>query len=346
MRFIDEVKIFTRSGDGGNGCVSFRREKFVPRGGPDGGDGGNGGSVVIVADSTRINLIDLKYNNRYIGKRGVHGKGSGKHGRNSEETLVHVPPGTLIKNPESGELIADLSEKGQKFIAAKGGRGGRGNTRFTSSTNKAPRRAEEGRSGTEKWYLLELKVIADVGIIGFPSVGKSTLIRALSNAKPKVAAYPFTTLSPHLGAIMTDEYRQVVFADIPGLIEGASEGLGLGHKFLRHIERTRMLIHMIDLAPDTDREAYDDYKKINIELKAYNKLLLEKPQVVVANKIDTDGADRVFEKLRKQFKKEGIEIFAISALKKKNIEKLLNQVLSKLDIMDGRIPGELTWEAP
>lgn len=346
MRFIDEVKILVRSGAGGNGCISFRREKFVPKGGPDGGDGGNGGSVILLADSNRINLIDLKYKPHFTAKKGQHGKGSGKHGRKAPDCIIHLPPGTLVKDVETGAILADLSENNQNFVAAPGGRGGRGNARFVSSTNRIPRRADPGGQGTERWLKLELKVIADVGIVGFPSVGKSTLIRALSNATPKIAAYPFTTLSPHLGTIMTEEYRQVIFADIPGLIKGAHEGHGLGHKFLRHIERTRMLIHLIDLDPDTGRDPYKDYCSINEELYNYNPDLLKKEQVIAGNKIDLPGAEERLKELRKKLEKDNVKIVAISAREKIDTDQLLNDVLIRLDLMDGRKPGKSGWEGP
>ena len=346
MKFIDEVKIFVRSGDGGNGCISFRREKFIPKGGPDGGDGGRGGSVVLKSDSMKINLIDLKYKPHFIAKRGQHGQGSGKHGKGAPDFIIHVPPGTFVKDAETGEVLADLDNKDQSFVAAKGGRGGRGNARFVSSTNRIPRRADPGEKGTERWFKLELKVIADVGIIGFPSVGKSSLIRALSNANPKVAAYPFTTLSPHLGTIMTDEFKQVIFADIPGLIQGAHEGHGLGHKFLRHIERTRMLIHLVDLDPDTGRDPYQDFMSINEELKNYNPDLLNKEQVVAGNKIDLPGAEERFKELSKKLAENNVQIVAISAKDRIETDRLLDDVLVRLDLLEGRTPGKKEWEGP
>lgn len=346
MKFVDEVKIFVQAGDGGSGCMSFRREKFVPRGGPDGGDGGDGGSVVIVADSARLNLIDLKYHSHFQGKRGANGQGSGKHGRGGKEILVQVPPGTLIRDAQTDELLVDLTDLGQRFVAARGGQGGRGNARFTTSTNRAPRQTDPGREGEQRWLKLELKVIADVGIVGFPSVGKSTLIRALSNARPKVAAYPFTTLSPHLGTIWVDEHRQVVFADIPGLIRGAHTGQGLGHKFLRHIERTRMLIHLVDLDPDSGRNPWEDLRHLNEELAAFNPELVEKLQVVAGNKIDLPGASERLEQLEAELEGQTDGILGISAMEKQNTDALLEKVLIALNRLDGREPGKPVWEGP
>jgi GTPase len=346
VRFVDEVKIFVKSGDGGKGCISFRREKFVPRGGPDGGDGGNGGSVILVADSKRLNLLDLKFRHQCKGERGVHGKGSGKHGRRGEAFRVHLPPGTLVKDAETGEILADLTEWGQEYIAAEGGLGGRGNARFTSSTNQVPRRADPGRPGLERWLTLELKVIADAGIVGFPSAGKSSLIRALSNATPKVAAYPFTTLSPHLGTIQIDEESTYVFADIPGLIRGAHLGEGLGHKFLRHIERTRMLIHVIDLDPDTGRDPATDYEQLNHELIAYNPDLADRRQVVCANKVDIEGTKERFEKLEKTLKKQNIEVFPISAERHDGLDALLARALKELTGLDGKSNEKPVWKGP
>lgn len=344
MKFIDEATIFVQSGAGGSGCMSFRREKYIPRGGPDGGDGGNGGSVILIADSSRLNLLDLLYKKHFKAKRGQHGQGSGKHGRNAQDILIHLPPGTLVKDTETGEILADLIEKGEQYVAAKGGLGGRGNARFATSTNRAPREVENGLDGRERWLALELKVIADVGIIGFPSVGKSTLISALSNAQPKVAAYPFTTLSPHLGAICTDDYRQVIFADLPGLIKGASKGQGLGHKFLRHIERTRMLIHLIDLDPHSGRDPYEDYQQINHELREYDPAMIDKPQVVVANKIDLPDADKRFEELAANLAGENISVMAISASEAIDTEKMLTLVLTRLDAYLGIKRDKIKWE--
>ena len=345
MKFIDETRIFVQSGEGGRGCVSFRREKFVPRGGPDGGDGGAGGSVVIVADSKRLNLIDLSFSPHKRAKRGQHGLGSGKHGRAGQDIRVSVPPGTLIKDVDTGELLADLIE-GEEFIAAHGGRGGRGNARFSTPTNRAPRKADPGGESEQRWLWLELKVIADVGIVGFPSAGKSSLIRALSDAKPKVAAYPFTTLSPHLGVIFTDEDRQVVFADIPGLIRGAAKGQGLGHKFLRHIERTRMLIHLLDIDPHTGRDPFEDYLHLNEELRAFDPELEQKPQVVAANKVDLPDAEDRLADLKGKLAKLGVRMLEISAKEQVNLEPLLDKVLGHLDQIDGRQPGKPVWEGP
>ena len=346
MKFIDEVRVFVKSGAGGNGCTSFRREKYVPRGGPDGGDGGDGGSVVMVADSDKVNLVDLFYHPHQRADRGQHGQGSGRHGKGAADLLVHVPPGTLVKTERDGELLADLDELGARYVAAKGGRGGRGNARFASSTNRAPRRSDTGRPGEESWLWLELKVMADVGLVGFPSVGKSSLISALSNAHPKIAAYPFTTLTPHLGTIRVDDQRQIIMADIPGLIQGAHEGQGLGHKFLRHIERTKILVHILDLDPHSGRDPMEDYHQINHELMQYNPELGDKKQIIAANKIDIPGADEVLEKLRPEMKKIGIEVYPISATEGAGTGELLDKVLLLLAKMEGRRTDMPTWEGP
>jgi len=326
LRFVDDVKIFVKSGDGGHGCVSFRKEKFVPRGGPDGGNGGNGGDVIIVADSQFMNLFDLKHKKHHRAKRGVNGGSSDRHGKNGESIIVHVPPGTVIFDEEKETILADLDAEGEQFLAAKGGRGGRGNATFTSSTNRAPQKAQDGKPGEERWLGLELKLIADVGLIGFPSVGKSTMVAAISRAKPKIAAYPFTTLSPNLGTVDRESQRRFVVADIPGLIEGAHMGVGLGHKFLRHIERTRLLVHMIDLDVENGRDPVADYETMNRELGAYDKKLAEKPQIVVANKMDISGAREQFESFSKYCAGLGIDPHLVSAKDGIGIEELLDHI--------------------
>jgi GTPase len=329
MKFSDEVRIFVRSGDGGNGCLSFRREKFVPRGGPDGGNGGHGGDVVIVADSHNLNLYDLQYRKHFRARSGTHGQGSDCHGRQGADVIVHVPPGTLVYDGEKQEILCDLDKPDMTFVAAKGGRGGRGNASFATSTNRAPRRVEPGQPCEEKWLVLQLKMIADVGLLGFPSAGKSTLISAISNARPKIAAYPFTTLHPNLGMVDADIARRFVVADIPGLIKGAHTGAGLGHKFLRHIERTRILVHMLDMDPQTGRDPIEDYLTINEELEKYDSKLMEKTQVLVANKIDLPETKKRFEEIRKYFRKEGKEIIGISAKDGVGLDQLLS-ILEKL----------------
>ena len=266
VRFIDEAKIYVRSGRGGRGCVSFRREKFVPRGGPDGGDGGNGGDVILVAQRNVSSLLDHRYRQHYIAQNGEHGKGKNQHGKNAPPLIVPVPVGTVVKDFYTGEILGDMVEEGQTLVVARGGRGGRGNARFATSTNQAPRYAEPGEEGEERTLLLELKLLADVGIVGFPNAGKSTLISRISAARPKIADYPFTTIVPNLGVVRYNEGKTFVVADIPGLIKGAHEGAGLGIRFLKHIERTRLLIHLLDLSPLTGRNPIEDYHVLNEEL--------------------------------------------------------------------------------
>lgn len=326
MDFVDEVKIFVKSGDGGHGCVSFRREKFVPRGGPDGGNGGKGGDVVIVADSQSMNLYDLRHKKHHRAKRGGNGGGADCHGRDGEECVVHVPPGTVIFSDDKSEVLADLDEFGARYVAAKGGRGGKGNAFFTSSTNRAPRMAQDGEEGEERWLVLELKAIADVGLLGFPSVGKSTLITAISAARPKIAPYPFTTLVPHLGAVDRDPTRRFIVADIPGLIEGAHQGVGLGLKFLRHIERTRVLIHVLDMDPHSGREPVSDFDVLNDELGSYKAELLEKPQIIAANKCDLPEAAERLKKTVAAFRRRKRKVFPISAKDGSGLAELLDEV--------------------
>ena len=321
--FVDEVKIWVKGGDGGNGCLSFHREKYMPKGGPDGGDGGRGGHVILEVDSQLSTLVDLRYSWKYKAKRGVHGKGSDRHGKNGEDLIVRIPPGTLVKNYETGESLADLSENHEQFIAAAGGRGGRGNARFKSSTNQAPRRVEEGKPGEERHLQLELKLLADIGIIGFPNVGKSTLISRISAARPKIANYPFTTLTPNLGVVRTSNYRSFVVVDIPGLIEGASHGTGLGFQFLRHIERTRMFVHLIDLSPDSTRDPIDDFHAINSELEQYDPALRQRRQIVVANKIDVLDSPERLNKLRTFCEQEGIVCFPMSAVTGQGVSEVV-----------------------
>ena len=281
--FLDRAEIEVIGGGGGRGCVSFRREKYVPFGGPDGGDGGNGGDVIFVVDPRRITLQDFRYQRLFRADRGQHGLGSGRTGRSAEDLLIPVPPGTVIHDADTGEALVDLTHPEQRFVAAKGGRGGRGNTRFATSTNRAPRQFEEGRPGEERRIRLELKIIADVGLVGFPNAGKSTFLAASSQARPKIADYPFTTLSPNLGVARLDEYREVVIADIPGILEGAHEGKGLGLEFLRHIERTRVLLFLVDLSSS---DPVGDFEKLRHELRQYGKNLLDRPYLIVLTKAD------------------------------------------------------------
>jgi len=320
MGFVDEVKFFIKAGDGGNGCVSFRREKFVPKGGPNGGDGGRGGSVFIEADSRKQSLIDFRYRSHFKADRGGNGQGSDKHGRGGKDTAIYVPPGSVIKDAETGRVLADLTEPGQRFTAAHGGRGGFGNARFATSTNRAPRKATPGTPGEEFWLKIELKLLADVGLIGLPNAGKSTLLSKLSAANPKVAPYPFTTLTPQLGVLHLEFMAPCIIADIPGLIEGASEGVGLGHQFLRHVERTSILLHVIDAATE-DEQPLQDYQVLAAELAAYNEELLDRTHLVALNKIDCIDEDKL-EELRTLFKKNGIDVLDFSAKENIGIDRL------------------------
>lgn len=321
MAFIDEAKFFVKAGDGGNGCMSFRREKFVPKGGPDGGDGGDGGSVILEASGRLYSLIDFKYRSHFLAERGVHGQGKKKHGRRGESCIIHVPPGSIIKDAETGEFLADLVHDGDRFVVAKGGKGGAGNVHYATSRNRAPRIAGKGRPGEERWLRIELKLLADIGLIGLPNAGKSTLLSKLSAANPKVAAYPFTTLEPQLGVLHFDTLSPRIIADIPGLIEGAHQGAGLGHKFLRHVERTRVLLHVIDAAGVGD-EPYNHYTMLVNELRCYNDELLTRDRLVLLNKIDlfTDG--KRLEELTALFAREGVKTLAISALTEDGLEEL------------------------
>ncbi|MGC8869036.1 MAG: GTPase ObgE [Sulfurihydrogenibium sp.] len=327
--FIDKAKIYVKAGDGGNGCVAFHREKFVPMGGPSGGDGGKGGDVIIVADSHLQTLMDFKYKRHYKAERGQHGQGGNKKGKDGEDLIIKVPVGTVIKDAETGEILADLVEEGQSFVVAKGGRGGRGNAAFKSATNQTPLTAEPGEKGEERWIELELKLLADVGIIGFPNAGKSTLISILSKARPKIADYPFTTLTPVLGVLQLDVNDFLVLADIPGLIEGASEGLGLGHEFLRHIERTKFLIHLIDVSDFRERDPIEAFNIINKELENYSPELIKKPQIVVANKIDALSDKTLINKLENYFSDKGFPFVAVSLITKEGVDKLVNLLREK-----------------
>ena len=331
VKFIDEAKIYIKAGDGGRGCVSFRREKYVPRGGPNGGDGGNGGDVIIVARRNMSSLLDHRYQQHYRAKRGEHGRGKDQHGKNSEHLLIPVPMGTIVKDFETEEFLGDLTENNQELIVAKAGRGGKGNARFVSSTNQAPKEAEPGGEGEEKTLKLELKLLADVGLLGFPNAGKSTLISTISAARPKIADYPFTTLVPNLGVVSYGDGATFVLADIPGLIEGAHEGAGLGIQFLRHIERTKILIHLLDLSPITNRDPIEDYEAMNRELKAYSEELSKKPQILVLNKIDITEVREDLEKIEKHFSKSGVKPFPISSATGEGTKELVWEVVRHLE---------------
>jgi len=327
MGFIDETKFFVKAGDGGNGCVSFRREKFVPRGGPNGGDGGKGGSVYLVADERLQSLIDFRYRSHFKAERGSHGMGSDKHGKGGKDYIVRVPLGSILKDADTGEVLADLMEDGVRFLAARGGKGGFGNARFSTSTNRAPRKSTPGVEGEERWLKIELKLIADVGLVGLPNAGKSTLLSKLSAAQPKVAPYPFTTLEPQLGVLLVKPHRPLIIADIPGLVEGAHKGVGLGHKFLRHIERTQVLVHVLDGANDDDTPL-QDLRTLEYELAAFQEELLGRRFIILLNKIDLIDEDRLRE-LEKLFADAGLEVFPISAECGDNIEQL-KKALAKL----------------
>jgi len=331
VKFIDEAKIYVKAGDGGRGCVSFRREKYVPRGGPDGGDGGNGADVTMIARRNMTSLLDYRYQRHYKAKRGVHGKGKDQHGKNAEDLLIPVPLGTMIKDFESGAFYGDLTEDGQTLVIARGGKGGRGNARFVTATNQAPKEAEPGVPGQEKTLKLELKLLADVGLLGFPNAGKSTLISRVSAARPKIADYPFTTLVPNLGVVSYGDGATFILADIPGLIEGAHEGAGLGIQFLRHIERTKILIHLLDLSPMTQRDPIEDYAAMNRELKSYNEELSKTPQIVALNKIDITEAREELETIEKHFSELGIKTFPISSATGEGTKELVWEVAKQVE---------------
>ena len=327
MKFVDQVRIHVKAGDGGNGAVAFRREKFVERGGPSGGDGGNGGSVVFVADENLTTLLDYRYQQQHRAKSGEHGMGSDMNGRAAPDLVLQVPVGTVIKDESTGEVLVDLSAHGQSHVAARGGRGGLGNMNFATSTRQAPRFAQEGKPGEERKIILELKLLADVGLLGFPNAGKSTLISRVSRARPKIADYPFTTLVPNLGLVQYRGERSFVMADIPGLIAGASTGAGLGLRFLRHVERCRVLIHLIDLSsPGEDRDPLRDFKVLNDELAKYSAELAAKPQILAANKMDLPEARARLPKLAAAMKRKGVPVFPISAATGEGIQALLDAV--------------------
>jgi len=321
--FIDRARIYVKAGDGGDGCVAFRREKYVPAGGPAGGDGGRGGSVILVADPNLTTLIDFRYKHHYEAADGEPGRGKNQYGKDAEDLEVRVPLGTIVKHGETGEIIADLTKPGQKVVVAEGGRGGRGNTHFTTPTRQAPAFAERGEKGIGYWIDLELKLLADVGLVGYPNAGKSTLISVVSAAKPKIANYPFTTLVPNLGVVALGDGESFVVADIPGLIEGAHQGVGLGTDFLRHIERTRVIIHVIDTAAVEGRDPVEDYYKINEELKLYNPQLERLPQLVAANKMDLPDAEHNLERLAAAVALDGREVFPISAATRQGTRELM-----------------------
>jgi GTP-binding protein len=342
--FIDEAKIFVGAGDGGRGCVSFRREKFVPKGGPDGGDGGKGGDVVLQADRNLSTLLDFRYKQRYVAGRGEHGRGSDQKGRDGGDCIIRVPLGTVVRSIDSGAAVADFVAPDQRFIAAHGGRGGRGNARFKSPTKQAPRYAQPGEPGEARWLTLELKLLADVGLIGLPNAGKSTLLARISAARPKIAPYPFTTLVPQLGIVRLRDERSCVVADIPGIIEGAHEGKGLGHQFLRHIERTRLLIHLVDMTSAGVGDPLLSFDTVNRELLAYASRLAEKPQVVVATKMDVPSAKLAWERFQPAVVALGLRVIAISAVTGEGIGSLLDEIDKALVPVRSVIQSNLSRE--
>src|SRR5881409_2849867 len=329
--FIDQAVINVKGGDGGNGCVSFRREKFVPKGGPDGGDGGHGGDVILVADESLSTLLDFQYRRHYRAQRGSHGEGSTRHGRRGGSLVIPVPVGTVVKDADSGQLLADLLHHGQQVVAARGGKGGKGNARFATSTRRAPRQAEPGVPGEERRIELELRLIADAGLVGFPNAGKSTLLSRVSAARPKIADYPFTTRTPQLGIVRVDVHSSFVIADLPGLIPGAAEGKGLGHQFLRHTERTRLLLHMLDLDPQTGRDPLDDLRFIDEELARYSESLAARPQIIVPNKIDLPEAAPRREAVERFCASRGLPVMPISAATGTGLTELMNAVAAALE---------------
>jgi GTP-binding protein len=335
--FIDRVKIRVQGGHGGNGVTAFRREKFVPRGGPSGGDGGRGGDVWLEADESLNTLLHLRYNPEHVAERGRHGEGSNRYGYGGEDRVVRVPVGTQVFDVLTGELAHDFTRDGERWLAAKGGRGGFGNSHFATSTNRAPRYHQEGSAGEEREFQLELKLLADIGLVGFPNAGKSTLISTISAAKPKIADYPFTTLEPHLGVVDMGDYRTFVVADIPGLIEGAHKGAGLGDRFLRHVERTKLLLHLVDVSSASGRDdAVSDYETINRELAAYDESLAARPQIVVATKIDALDEPLRLERLRARAAQDAKPFYAISAATQEGVRELVQAMARTLDEIDAQ----------
>ena len=334
MKFIDEVKIRVVAGKGGSGCVSFRREKYVPRGGPDGGDGGVGGSVLIEATERKHSLLDFRYRNLFSASNGRGGEGQNRYGRSGDDVVLEVPVGTVVKDPETGDILADLTEPAQRWIAAAGGRGGKGNAHFTSSTHRSPRFAQEGEAGQERELKLELKLIADVGLVGLPNAGKSTLISVVSAARPKIADYPFTTLTPNLGVVQYDDAPPFVMADVPGLIEGAHLGAGLGDRFLKHIERTRLLVHMLDVSSLPSDDPLLPFRQIEHELASYSETIAAKPRVIVLHKTDLIEDKALLDKVAERFKGLGIPVLLVSSVKREGLRELVRLLTAKLTEMN------------
>lgn len=336
MNFVDEVKIFVKAGDGGRGCVSFRREKYVPRGGPDGGDGGRGGHVIFKATASLTTLIDLRYHAEYRAKKGGHGMGKNMHGRDAEDLVIPVPVGTVIRDAETNEVIVDLAADGMEAILARGGRGGLGNAHFATPVRRAPRFAQPGEKGEERRLKLELKLLADVGLVGLPNAGKSTLLAAVSSARPKIADYPFTTLSPVLGVVKLPDFRSFVVADIPGLIEGAHRGAGLGSQFLRHVERTALLLHLVDVSQSAPGDPIAQFETVSREIALYSPLLVEKPRIVIGTKIDISGDGERSERLAHYCRDRHIDYVRVSAVTGEGIDRMVSHVAAFLDRARGR----------
>jgi len=326
MQFVDYVKIYVKAGDGGRGCISFRREKYVPRGGPNGGDGGRGAHVILKATDELNTLLDLRYQREYRAEKGQHGMGKKMHGKNGKDLIIYVPVGTVIRDADTEDILIDLDRQGKETVIAKGGRGGLGNAHFATPTRQAPRFAQPGEEGETINLILELKLLADVGLIGLPNAGKSTLLSVISSARPKIADYPFTTLTPSLGVVKLENFRSFVVADIPGLIEGAHKGVGLGFQFLRHVERTSIILHLVDISDTGERDPVENFEKINKELELYSPELVRKPQTVVGTKLDIAGNKKILNRLEEYCKAEAIDFFAISAITKKGIRQLLSHV--------------------
>ncbi|OZQ62110.1 GTPase ObgE [Paenibacillus sp. VTT E-133280] len=331
--FVDKAKIYVKGGDGGDGIVAFRREKYVPDGGPAGGDGGRGGDVIFRVDEGLRTLMDFRYQRHFKADKGIKGRNRSQHGANADHMIVRIPPGTMLIDDDTQEIIADLTRHGQQVVVARGGRGGRGNARFATAANKAPELAENGEEGQERYIVMELKVMADVGLVGFPSVGKSTLLSVVSAAQPKIGAYHFTTITPNLGVVDVGDGRSFVMADLPGLIEGASEGIGLGHEFLRHVERTRIIIHVVDMSGSEGRDPFEDWVLINDELKQYNAALIDRPQIVAANKMDMPESEENLISFREHVAelRPDLEIMPISSLTRQGVQELLYRATDILD---------------
>ncbi|WP_373898929.1 GTPase ObgE [Haloimpatiens sp. FM7315] len=347
--FVDMAKIFVKSGKGGDGAISFRREKYVALGGPDGGDGGRGGDVILIAESQLTTLLDFTYKRKYVAEPGDNGSNSKCYGKDGKNLYIKVPVGTIVRDFDTKKIMADLAHEGDSYVVAKGGKGGKGNAKFATPTRQAPRFAEPGMPGEDRFVQLELKLLADVGLIGFPNVGKSTLLSMVSKAKPKIANYHFTTLKPNLGVVSVPEAPAFVMADIPGIIEGAAEGTGLGLQFLRHIERTRLLIHVVDISGVEGRNALEDFKKINEELKKYSVKLWDRPQIVAANKSDMLYDDEVYNEFKSELKKMGFDkVFKISAATKEGVDELMKEsarILSTIPVKELYIPEEELFKA-